>query len=84
MPRPRSLTSTRIATAAIAVVDRDGLDALSMRTVAGELGMGTMSLYRYVADRAELEQLVVDEVLARIDLTTSARASWRTQVIQLV
>jgi hypothetical protein len=48
MPRPRSLSHDRIAAAALAVIDRRGLAALSMRTVAAELGMGTMSLYRYV------------------------------------
>jgi AcrR family transcriptional regulator len=67
MPRPRSLTTDQIATAALAVVDRDGLDALSMRTVAQELGMGTMSLYRYVTDRGQVEELVVDLVLAAAD-----------------
>jgi len=68
MPRPRSLTADQIATAALAVLDRDGLDALSMRTVARELGMGTMSLYRYVSDRGEVEELVVDLVLRAVDL----------------
>lgn len=83
MPRPRSLTPTQIATAALAVVDADGLDALSMRAVAGELGVGTMSLYRYVADRTELEQLVVDQVLAAVDLTAPAHRPWREQVAEL-
>ncbi|NKQ57553.1 TetR/AcrR family transcriptional regulator [Amycolatopsis sp. K13G38] len=69
MPRPRSLTPDQIAIAALAVLDRDGLDALSMRTVARELGMGTMSLYRYVSDRDQVEELVVDLVLAEVDLT---------------
>lgn len=63
MPRPRSLTPAQLAAAALAVLDRDGLDGLSMRAVAKELGMGTMSLYRYVTDRAQLEELVVDLVL---------------------
>lgn len=68
MPRPRSLATGQIADAALAVLDRDGLAALSMRTVARELAMGTMSLYRYVADREELEALVVDRVLAEVDV----------------
>ncbi|MHC9297213.1 TetR/AcrR family transcriptional regulator [Mycobacterium sp. LTG2003] len=68
MPRPRSLTAEQIAEAALAVVDADGLAALSMRTVARRLGIGTMSLYRYVADRGELEAMVADFVLARVDL----------------
>lgn len=61
------MTTTQIAAAALAVVDREGLDALSMRTVAGRLGVAPMSLYRYVTDRDELERLVVDLVLAGID-----------------
>jgi AcrR family transcriptional regulator len=68
MPRPRSLTSDQIAGAALAVIDDEGLDALSMRTVARRLGIGAMSLYRYVSNRAQLEELVVDLVLAPADL----------------
>lgn len=53
--------------AALAVLDRDGLEALTMRAVAGELGMATMGLYRYVADRRALEVLVVDHIFRTID-----------------
>ncbi|MFC8720160.1 TetR/AcrR family transcriptional regulator [Kitasatospora sp. NPDC057198] len=63
MPRPRSLTTRQIAAAALTVIDRDGLPALSMRTVAAELDRRTMALYRYVEDREELECLVVDLAL---------------------
>jgi AcrR family transcriptional regulator len=68
MPRPRSLTTAQIAAAALAVIDADGLDALSMRTVARQIGIGTMSLYRYVSDRSKLEELVVDLVLEPANL----------------
>ncbi|MET9579861.1 TetR/AcrR family transcriptional regulator C-terminal domain-containing protein [Streptomyces massasporeus] len=67
MPRPRSLSHTQLASAALAVIDRDGLAGLSMRSVAKELGMSTMALYRYVDDREELEGLVVDLVLETVD-----------------
>ncbi|GAA2313865.1 TetR/AcrR family transcriptional regulator C-terminal domain-containing protein [Streptomyces hawaiiensis] len=67
MPRPRSLSQARLASAALAVIDRDGLTGLSMRSVAKELGMSTMALYRYVEDREELERLVVDLVLGTVD-----------------
>ncbi|WP_033217428.1 TetR/AcrR family transcriptional regulator [Kitasatospora phosalacinea] len=77
MPRPRSLTIRQIAAAALAVIDRDGLPALSMRTVAAELDRRTMALYRYVEDREELECLVVDlalgDVLDRDVLDRAAR-----------
>ncbi|MET0236081.1 MAG: TetR/AcrR family transcriptional regulator C-terminal domain-containing protein [Kibdelosporangium sp.] len=72
MPRPRSLTADQLADAALAVIDRDGLASLSMRSVAKELGVGTMGLYRYVTDREELEQLVVERVLGAVDTTMPA------------
>ncbi|HEU4424458.1 MAG TPA: TetR/AcrR family transcriptional regulator C-terminal domain-containing protein [Pilimelia sp.] len=84
MPRPRSLTHGQIAAAALAVIDRSGLAALSMRTVAAELGMGTMSLYRYVTDREQLERLVVDLVLCTVDLTPVNDAPWPEQVTLVV
>jgi AcrR family transcriptional regulator len=83
MPRPRSLTDNDIAAAALTVIDRDGLSALAMRAVAAELGMGTMSLYRYVSDRSQLEVLVVDLVLAEVDVTPPRRASWQKQLAVL-
>jgi AcrR family transcriptional regulator len=67
MPRPRSLTPDQLASAALTVLDRDGLSGLSMRTVAKELRMSTMGLYRYVADREELERMVVEFVLGTVD-----------------
>ncbi|MEV0669651.1 TetR/AcrR family transcriptional regulator C-terminal domain-containing protein [Mycobacterium sp. NPDC050441] len=82
MPRPRSLSQTQVAAAALAVVDGDGLAGLSMRAVARQLGMGTMSLYRYVADRDELEAMVVDHVLDGVD-PGLPRGSARHQLAEL-
>jgi AcrR family transcriptional regulator len=76
VPRPRSLTGEQIAAAALAVLERDGLGALSMRTVAAELGAGTMSLYRYVRGRDELEDLVLARVLDGVPTDTPAGANW--------
>ncbi|MFI9010506.1 TetR/AcrR family transcriptional regulator [Actinosynnema sp. NPDC053489] len=83
MPRPKSLTPSALASATLAVLDREGLAALSMRAVAAELGMGTMSLYRYVADRDGLEALVVEHLLSGVD-TVPPRALWDKQVAVLV
>ena len=84
MPRPRSLTLSTIAAAALAVIDRDGLAMLSMRAVAAELGTGTMSLYRYIADREQLEQLIVDLVLSAVDLALPEGESWTAQITCLL
>ncbi len=83
MPRPRSLTTERLATATLAVIDRDGLEALTMRAVAKELGMATMSLYRYVTDKDELEVLVVDHVLSGVNLAVPP-GEWRDRITELL
>jgi len=83
MPRPKSLSPTDIAAAALTIADRDGLAAVSMRSVADELGMGTMSLYRYVTDREHVERLVVDLVLSRVDTNLQPRLGWRTRITLL-
>jgi AcrR family transcriptional regulator len=80
MPRPRSLSESVIAAAALAVIERDGLAALTMRAVGAELGVGTMSLYRYVTGRDQLEQLVVDLVLERVDVDVPPRATWHKKI----
>ena len=80
MPRPRSLSTDRLAAAAVNVIDRDGLAGLSMRTVAGELGMSTMALYRYVRDRDELELLVVEDVLRALDPAPPPDGTWQERI----
>jgi AcrR family transcriptional regulator len=77
-PKP-SLTLARIVDAAITLADRDGIDGLSMRRVATELGVGTMSLYRYVPGKAELLALMLDRVDVP-DPSTAAGRSWRETV----
>src|ERR1700753_3852561 len=58
--RPALRSRAGITAAAIAVADREGLDAVSMRRVAAELGTGAASLYRYVETRDELLDLMCD------------------------
>ncbi|WP_411151468.1 TetR/AcrR family transcriptional regulator [Streptomyces sp. A30] len=60
-PKP-ALTLDRIVEAAVQVADADGLDAVSMRRIATELGTGAMSLYRYVPGKGELLDLMLDRV----------------------
>lgn len=67
MGRPAVLSREKIAEAALAVIDRDGLAALTMRSLGRELGVAPMSLYNHVADRAALESLVAEAVVSTID-----------------
>jgi AcrR family transcriptional regulator len=84
MPRPKSLSLDDIAAAALSLADRDGLASVSMRSVAEALGMGTMSLYRYVTAREDLERLVVDRVLRAVDTQLPPRLGWRAKLTLLV
>lgn len=60
-PKP-GLALDEIVDAAIALADREGLGSLSMRKVAAEIGVGTMTLYRYVPSKGELLDLMLDRV----------------------
>jgi AcrR family transcriptional regulator len=62
------LSRDAIAAAALAIVDRDGLDALTMRGVAQYMGTGAASLYAHVASKEDLLELVVDRVIGEIEL----------------
>jgi AcrR family transcriptional regulator len=61
-PKP-GLTLDRIVAAGIKVAMTEGIGSLSMNRVAAELGVGTMSLYRYVSAKDELLTLMVDSAL---------------------
>ncbi|HEY6479627.1 MAG TPA: TetR/AcrR family transcriptional regulator C-terminal domain-containing protein, partial [Streptosporangiaceae bacterium] len=62
------LTPGRIIAAAMAVADAEGLAGLSMRRVAAELGMATMSLYRHVADKDDLLLKMMDAAFGELRL----------------
>jgi AcrR family transcriptional regulator len=68
-PQPRQpLSRERIVDTAIALVDAEGLDALTMRRLGAELGMDPMAVYYYVPNKAALLDAVVEAVMAEIDL----------------
>jgi AcrR family transcriptional regulator len=73
-PRP-TLTHARIAGAAVELADAEGLDAVSMRRLAERLGVATMALYRYVAGKSDVFELMLDAVVGEIALP--ADAGWR-------
>jgi AcrR family transcriptional regulator len=73
-PKP-GLSVEEIVRAAIKVADAEGMAALSMRRVAEELGVGTMSLYTYVPAKAELFELMVDAAIG--EATPPDAEDWR-------
>ncbi|MFE0105044.1 TetR/AcrR family transcriptional regulator C-terminal domain-containing protein [Streptomyces sp. NPDC059009] len=80
-PRPAH-SRADIAAAAVRVADAEGVDAVSMRKVAGALGMGTMSLYNYVPRKEDLYELMVDEVSAEY-VYEEPSGDWRADVLGL-
>src|SRR5262249_43559728 len=78
-PQP-TLSHAQIAAAAIRIADREGLDAVSMRRVAAELGAGTMSLYRYVRTKDELHDLMRDTVAGEDDVPAKPSGHWRADL----
>ena len=76
-PKP-ALTLDGIVAEAIALVDAEGLSALSMQRLAERLGFTKMSLYRYVPGKEQLTALMLDAAMGEPPNTASAQQNWRT------
>ncbi|MCM1974219.1 MULTISPECIES: TetR/AcrR family transcriptional regulator [Streptomyces] len=81
-PRP-AYSRADIAAAAVRIADADGMDAVSMRRVAAEIGCGTMSLYNYVPRKVDLYELMVDHVSGEYDLSRPPSGDWRADMTYL-
>jgi AcrR family transcriptional regulator len=77
-PKP-AYSREKIAALAIRIADAEGLEAASIRRIAAELGSGAASLYRYVANKQELFDLMADSVLGEDRMPRSGR-DWRTDM----
>jgi AcrR family transcriptional regulator len=79
----RGLTREAIVAAAIAVADADGLAAVSIRRVAGDLGTRPMSLYTHIASKEDLLDLMVNEVIAEALVPEPLPEDWRAAVREI-
>ncbi len=79
MGRPPKFSRERVQQVALALVDEHGVEGLSMRAVAQALQTGPMTLYNHVTDRAHLEVLVVDAVLAEAAAAFQPQEDWRAE-----
>jgi len=80
-----TLTTDRVLDAALALVDRDGVDALSMRRLATELGFEVMSLYNHVASKEAVLAGIAERVASEIEAPEDApprrgRAAWKAGI----
>jgi AcrR family transcriptional regulator len=78
MARPRQvlLTRERIVEAAAALVDAEGLEAVSVRRLATELGVAGPSLYNHFPTKAEILDAVADAVIAEVDISSLTHHDW--------
>lgn len=76
----RALSHSRVVRTAIAIADVEGLDAVSMRRLTAELGVGPMSLYRHVANKDELVAHMADEVFGAVKLPDPGPDGWRPKL----
>jgi len=75
MSRSSSLSREKIAAAALRIADAEGFASLSMRRIAQEMGVGTMSLYYYVRTKADLIAVMDDALMGEV-LVPSLPANW--------
>ena len=80
--RPAAHTRAEITAAAVRVAEADGFAAVTMRRVAAELGTGAASLYRYVHNRGDLVDLMIDAVYAEMELESTGRG-WRADLLEV-
>jgi AcrR family transcriptional regulator len=78
-----TLSREAIVRAAVAVADAEGLDAVSIRRVATELGARAMSLYTYIARKEDLLDLMADEVAAETVPDLPLPQDWREATIAI-
>ena len=75
----RGLSRSDIVAAAVAVADAEGADAVSMRRIARELGVGAMSLYWHVASKEELLHLMFDRLNGETEVPEPT-GDWRADL----
>lgn len=80
MPR-NTLSRSLIVDAALELIDTAGLEAVTMPNVARHLGVGTMSLYRHVADKGDLVDAVAERVMGKIGVPAGADDDWEGRVV---
>jgi AcrR family transcriptional regulator len=78
-PRP-GRTIEEIGAAAVGLADRDGLEAVSMKSVAQAVGFTTRSLYRYVDSMEELGAVMLDIAFGPPDVTYDRDSDWRERI----
>jgi AcrR family transcriptional regulator len=80
MPRRTPLSRDRVLRAALDLVDREGVEALTMRRLGRELGVEAMSLYGYVSSKEDLIEGVVEQVFREMPLIVPGPGDWQDRL----
>ena len=89
-PRPRGagqragLTRAAVLRAARRIADEEGVDRLTMRRLAAELGVMPNALYTYVPDKEGLLDALIDDLLAGVDTGEPAEGDWRDGLVRVM
>ena len=82
-PEPRQrvvISRERIAEIALQIIDVEGVEAVSMRRIATELGTGAASLYAYVSGKDEILRLTYELILSELDITGITTMTWQDAI----
>ncbi|MDR7300511.1 TetR/AcrR family transcriptional regulator [Haloactinomyces albus] len=82
-PQP-TRSRSEIVAAAVEIADSDGLESVSIRRVASAVGLGTMSLYRYLSSKDDLVELMFDEICGEYVLPRAPSSDWKEDLHDLV
>jgi AcrR family transcriptional regulator len=78
-PRAR-YTRDEVIAAALALIDRDGPEGFTMRALAGELGIGVMTLYGYVRSKEDMVAAITDAVFREVHADADGEGTWEARL----
>ena len=80
----RGLTTERVVDAALGAADAGGIEAVSLRRLAGALEVTPMAIYRHVRNKSHLLDLMVERLLDQVDLAPAETATWQERAKSIV
>ena len=82
--QPDPLSVDDIMQAALTLTERSGLDALTIKSVADELGITSPGVYHYVGGKQELIDRLCERVTRTIDVSTDADERWQDRIVTIM
>lgn len=80
----RGLTTERVVDAALGAADKGGIEAVSLRRLAGALEVTPMAIYRHVRNKSHLLDLMAERLLEQVNLAPAGRATWQDRLRRLL